>query len=410
MSDAAASGGSTVGSPAAGAVAPSRMSDLANGGTAPASGAGRMSDLGSVSSEGALPSTEKMTPLTGPFGKAGDMHEPLNTPKTPELVEPDASEPVAEPEAEPEAQQDGALTPEQQLAQYKEWMESDQIPEAFLDRPIWVSDGKGGQVPVRLRDAPNNMLLYNDYQRKTTELGVRNRQNDAREEGIKRWGEDVRSGDNERALRAMRAIGADKSLESIVVAYVRQMAELEAIPPHARERILKAQQAEDRAYYAEQQLQQLRAQQQQLQTQEAEQQGASAPDIKYVQDSITQQLPDIYKALNIRESPAIDHILSTKLAEAATGVRDPQSGQWITPPTIQLGRAPTRELLTQLVLAAKQQADAWAIPQGQPLRAPAPPTKPIQGSGPAAKPGQRGNLSTPQRQPFSALANRKVSG
>jgi hypothetical protein len=414
MAETAGNGGSTVGSPAAGAVAPSRMSDLGNGGAGGAAGSRQISDLGQVSSEGAIVG-EKMTPLTGPFGQKADARDRPNTQEP--QVEPDPTQPVeeaveGEPEAETEQQQDGTLTPEQQIAKYKEWMDSDQIPEEFLDRPIWVPDGKDNQVPIRLRDVPQNVMLYHDYQKKTTEVAQHRRQNEAYDAGRKRWVQDMNSGDPQAGLRAIRGIGADKTLGAIVVQYIKDMAALEGLPDHARQRILQAQALEDRAYFLEQQLQaRVQQEQQAAQQQEAEaaQQGANAPDIKYVQDSITKQLPEVLKALRIEETELFNHFMSHKLAAAASGVRDQQTGQWLTPPTIQLGRAPTKALLMQLATAAKQEADASMASHGRGLTPP-PAAKPLQGSGPAAKPGQRGNISTPERRPFSELASGRRSG
>lgn len=406
--EATGSGGSDLGSPAAGAVAPSRMSDLGMGGNGRNGASQPISDLGMPSSQGAL-TGQRMTPLTGPFGQNGDMHEDRRQAKQ---ADPEAQTPVEgeEPQVEgeeqpPEQQQDGQpLTPEQQIAKYKEWMDSDQIPEEFLDRPIWVPDGKDGQVPVRLRDIHNNVLLYNDYQRKTTLLAEGTRKNEQLIKGRERWVDDLNSGDAERGLRAIRGVGAEKCLEAIVVKFVQNMARLEKLDPATQAEFLEGQKARDRAYFAEQRLLAIQQQQEQEAQRLQQEQGASAPDVKYVQDAISSALPTIYKELGVIDSPAMDHILSAKFAEAASGVRDPQTKQWITPPTIQLGRAPTKALLTQIVLAAKQEADSWAVPQGALIRTP-PPTRPIQGSGPAAKPGQRGNISTPQRSRFSDLAN-----
>src|SRR5882762_5344292 len=113
------------------------MSDLGMGGSGRNGAARPMSDIGMPSSEGAL-TGQKMTPLTGPFGQSGDMHEDRKQ-QAPEAQTPvEGEEPQqVEGEPEPEPQQDGVLTPEQQIAKYNEWMDSDQIPEEFLDRPIW---------------------------------------------------------------------------------------------------------------------------------------------------------------------------------------------------------------------------------------------------------------------------------
>lgn len=388
--------GSDVGSPLAGAVAPGRLSDLGTAAPAGGSPARTMSDLGKPADRGAPPA--KMQPLPELFGKPDEK---------PELVDETAIDPTA-PVTEPETPA-GELTVEQAAAKHKEWLDSDQIPEEFLDRPVWIDDGKGNQVPIRLRDIDKNVLLYNDYQKKTTEVAQVRRQNEAFTQGRQRWIEDMNSGDPDKGLRAMRAVGATQTLEKIVIKYIQNMAQLEGLPPQLQQQFMEGQQARDRAYFLEQQLEQhnqrLQAAQQEIEQQNA-QQGANAPDVKYVQDSILQQLPNIYKQLRIVESPMIEQLLSTKLAAACEGVRDPQTGQWTTPPAIQLGRAPSRELLTQLVLSAKQEADGM-MSRSQNRGLTPPPTRPLQGSGPAAKPGARGNISAPQQSRFSDLANSK---
>jgi hypothetical protein len=401
-------GGSDVGSPAAGAVAPARLSDLGGASHGTQTRSLSMSDLGTVGTPtgpGAAAPGEKMTPIGDtPWGADKPTAQPEQVDE--QAIDPNAPPPEAEAEGEP--QTPATLTPEQQAAKYAEWMDSDQIPEEFLDRPIWIPDGKNGQVPVMLRDIPNNVLLYNDYQKKTTEVAQMRRQNEAYAQGRQRWINDMTSGDPEAGLRAIRGIGADKTLEQIVIKFVQNMAQLEGLPPNLRQQFIEGQQARDRAYYAEQQLQMIQQQQQAQMQQEQQQAGVNSPDIQYVQDSITRQIPEIYKQLNITENPLVEHLLSAELANAATGVRDPQTGQYITPPSIQLGRAPTRELLTQLVLAAKQKADSYVSGSGRKVSAP--PTKPLQGSGPAAKPGQRGNLSAPAQARFSDLATGRRSG
>lgn len=401
----AASGGSTVGSPAAGAVAPGRMSDMAGSGAAPSgTGARSMSDLGLPGPQGAALPGEKMTPL----GDNWNAPEPPNTKQPVEVdetqIDPNAE--VKEPEAEP--QQDGVLTPEQQAAKYQEWMDSDQIPEEFLDRPIWLPDGKNGQIPVRLRDIGNNAMLYNDYQRKTTEVAQMRRQNEQYAAGRQRWIEDMNSGDGERGLRAIRGIGAEKTFEQIVIRYVQNMAKLEGLDPSLRQQVMEGQQAKDRAYFLQQTLDMREREAQQQTEQQNTNAGVNAPDIQYVQQSITAQIPEIYKQQNIKPSPLLEHFLGTMLAEAATGKRGP-NGQWIEAPTIQLGRAPSRELLTTLVVAARQAADKHVSSHGQGLTPP-PPTKPLQGSGPAAKAGTAGNLSAPKQARFSDLAGIKRPG
>jgi len=403
MSDVVNGGGG--GSPAVDVVAPARLSELGTSGQPASKGARSISDLGMPQGPGAAEPGEKMAKLTNPFGAtetSAKEPEPVNV----DEIDPNA--PVEEPETEP-TPEDGQLTPEVLQAKYEEWANTGQVPEEFKDLPIWVPDGKDGFMPVRLGDIHNNVMLYNDYQKKTTEVANERRMMDAFKRGRDNWVNDINSGDADRGLRAMRGVGADKTLEAMVIKFVQNMAALENLPPEVRDRLLRAQKAEDEAYYAKQQLQQYQQQEQERAAREAEQSGANAPDVKFVQDAISKQLPDIYKALKIEDSPLVDHLLSSKLAEAATGVRDPQTGQWITPPIIQLGRAPSREVLTQLVLAAKQESESYTN-GGKKRRLAPPPTVPIKGSGPAAKPGQRGNLSAPKRLRISDLANNKVGG
>jgi hypothetical protein len=410
---ATSSSGSDVGSPAAGAVAPAtarqRMSDLGTAGAPPAAARGRMSDLGTVSQGEPIPQgppPERMVPIKNPFG------EPANEVEPPQRMQPLDPEAEPKPDAEQPEQQaqtpDGALTPEQIVAKYAEWMDSDQIPEEFLDRPIWVQVGKDQMMPIRLRDVPQNVMLYNDYQRKTTEIAAERRQIDNYKAGRERWVEDMVSGDGQRGMRALRALGADKTLHAIVVNYVQQMAELEGLPPALREQFIRKQQIEDRAWAAENELRALKEQQQRAEQERLQNEGVNAPEVKYVQDSIAQQLPELYRQHNVIESPLFDQVLSEMLAQAATGERNPD-GTWRAPPTIQLGRAPTRSLLSQIVVAAKQKADYYmSTPQARGLKRPAPPpTAPISGSGPAAQPGQPGNISHPQRARFSDLAERR---
>lgn len=421
-----ASGGpGSVGAGAAPGTAPSRMSDMGGGSSGGAPARGRMSDLGigggpkltDVSGgddsgrglpfgPGAAEPGEKMTPLGDNWGAEGPVD-----PEAPAEGEGEheAQTPAEGEEQQAEQQTQQGLTPEQQLAKYKEWMDTDQIPEEFLDRPVWVPGLDGTKVPVRLRDIDKNVMLYNDYQRKTTELANDRRQHEHFVAGRERWKQDVTSGDGPRGLRAMRAIGADKTLDAIVISYVQEMAMMESMPPALRERFIAGRQAEDRAYFAEQRAQMLEQRELERQQQlnaEAAKQGEFAPDVQYVLQSITTQMAEIHKELQINEDtdPLYAQLLSQALAQATEGTRDPKTGRYIEPPAIQLGRAPSRELLHRIALGTKQRADSMRMTPPK-SKMPPPATPQLRGSGPAAREGQRGNLSAPKQARFSDLAN-----
>lgn len=406
----AGAGSADVGSPLAGAVAPGaarRMSDLGVGGQPSAANARSMSDLGMPANVGAAQPGEKMVPLS-PFGNPEMMHEELTrelaAEPTTNTEQPEETQAQPEEVQQEEQQPEGVLTAEQKAAKYDEWLNSDQIPDELLDRPIWIDDGNGGSEPIRLRDIKNNVLMYKDYQRKTTKLAEGERKVEAYNKGRQRWIEDMNSGDPVRGLRAIRGVGADKTLENIVVQFVQDMARMERMDPADRARLIRAQQLEDENYYLRQNYELQQQQAREEAERQAAEQGINAPDVKYVQDSIQEQLPLIYKELNVQDSELMDHLLGPMLAEAASGQRDPRTGQWIVAPTIQLGRKPSKDVLTRIVLAAKQKAEAMTAGGLSRPAAQTPPTKPLQGSGPAAKPGTRGNISQPEQRRFSDLA------
>ena len=381
--------------PAAGAVAPATFTSI-GAGEGPVPGGRPISDIGMPADVGAAP--EKMVPL---FGNEHEVEEPAQTPAE---GQEEAAE-SAEQQAESEQQPDGQLTPEALQAAFNQWKETGEVPEALADLPIWVPDGKDGKVPIRLSDIHNNVMLYNDYQRKTTEVAYEKRRVAAQEKQLMRgrdnWVADMNSGDPDAGLRAMRAVGAGKTLDAIVVRYVQKMAKLEGLDPQLRQEFLEAEAIRDRNFYLERQLQWKQEDDAQQAQEQAQQQGANAPDVKFVMDSIEKAIPELYKELRITDSPLIDHFLQLTLAEAATGKRD-ERGQWIEAPIIQLGRAPSRDVLKRLVLAAKEKADATTLRKPAPAKVP--PTTPIKGSGPAAKPGQPGNIGAPPQMRFSDLA------
>lgn len=306
---------------------------------------------------------------------------------------------------------EGQQTHEQLAKEYQELMDSAELPlDKFGDKVIWYdSDGKGAMVPIRLQDIPNNILMYNDYQRKTTEVAERGRQLDGREAGMKQFRADVISGDPEVGLRAWRAIGGEKTMREMVIHYINEQATLEKLPPNMQARFMKQQQLEDDNFYLQRREQHRQRQAEQQQTQQAQEQGAAAPDITFVQQTIINSLPETYKSLGISEvehtSDAFQYELDRIFTAAATGERN-ADGSWKSAPTIQRGRAPSKQLIANLVLSAKQNVDKlFSSPHAKRLGAPrkVATNTPLTGTGPAPAQGQRGNISAPQRMRWSDM-------
>ena len=145
--------------------------------------------------------------------------------------------------------------------------------------------------------------------------------------------------------------------------------------------------------------------------QEEQQQGVNAPDIQFVYDHIYKLMPEVQKALGISdaeyESDAFQYELDRVFSRAAAGVKDAQ-GRWIEAPTIQRGRAPSRQLVQQLVLTTKQAIDGRTSSvlarRVKPPKQQAPiASSPMRGGGPAAQVGQRGNIGQPQRMRWSDM-------
>jgi hypothetical protein len=421
MSDGVAAAGlntpgnsSDAGSPMAGAIDPSALRNIKVDGSPivpPANGAPRrISELGSAATQGA----QGMVLLPELFG-----NEQPNTQQQ-QQQKPVVAKIEDNPEAQALALEQAQSEPENvaevlgdeaslQLQDYQQFVDSPDIDiEKFGDKVLWYdADGKGEMVPMRLSDVPDAILRFNDYQRKTTEVAQIKREFERRDNGRKQWVEDVVSGDAERGLRAWRAIGGGETMRSMVLAYVKEQADLEALPPSLQQRFLRQQQIEDRAFFLERQNRQLQSMHQQRQEQQTQQQGADAPDIQHVQKTLTAALPETYQLLGIKpgeyNAPAFQYHLEQVFASAAAGERN-DDGTWKVAPTLQRGRTPSRTLIRQLVQEVRAQTNSTVQKYGKPTkprRGTPPPT--LLGSGPAADPGQRGNIGQPQRMRFSDM-------
>lgn len=335
-----------------------------------------------------------------------------------------AAQKVVEPEPEQVAdeeveQQEQVVEPEAEsveahAAKYREILDNPELDmEVFGDKVLWYdSDGKGNMMPIRMADVPNNILLYNDYQRKTTEVAERGRMLDRKENGMKQWAQDIQSGDPIIGRRAMRAMGGESTMRAMVIDYVNEQAWLESQPKHIQERFLKAQQAEDENFYLKRRDARREQQEQQQREQQVQEQGVNAPDIVFVQEAIDKSLPDIYRSLRISDeeanSDAFQYELGRALVAAVDGKKGPD-GRWLVAPTIHRGRVPSKTLLSQIVVASKQRVDKMlASPQAKRVAGPKrkPPPTPS-GTGPAPGVGQRGNLAQPQRMRWSDMGKKK---
>lgn len=305
-------------------------------------------------------------------------------------------------------------TPEQLAKEYQEFLDNPEIDvDKHGEKVMWYdADGKGTMVPIRLKDLPNNILLYNDYQRKTTEVAERNRILDRKENGQKQFIADLASEDGDVQLRAARQMMNPKGLEAFVLKYIDERARIEKYDPVTQQQILDAQRLADENFYLKR-MQDRQQQQQQAEQQRMQQeQGAAAPDIAFVQQTIMQTLPESYKQLGISEaehtSDAFQYELDRLFTMAASGERNPD-GTWKVAPTIMRGRAPSKQLITNLVLQTKQRVDAMmASPKARRL---SPPRKiatntPNVGTGPAPGQGERGNISAPQRMRWSEMGRK----
>lgn len=316
------------------------------------------------------------------------------------------------------AQVEGAPTPEQ-LADYQEFVDNPNIDtDKHGDKVLWYdADGKGDMRPIRLKDVPNNILMYNDYQRKTTEVSEFKRQLDRRENGQKQFTADLVAEDPNVGLRAIRTVTNEKQLEKMVLSYIKERAELETLPPSMQQRFLAQQKVEDENFYYKRRLERMEQQTQQQAAQQQQQQGAAAPDIQFVQQHIAEALPSILQRMGIppteyEEGSALDLELGRQFTMAAAGQRN-ADGTWKAAPTIQRGRAPSLQTIQQVVLAAKQNVDKMMASQYAKRIAPpkrVAPAATFSGTGPAAQPGTRGNISAPERKRWSDMDNRPRQG
>lgn len=292
-----------------------------------------------------------------------------------------------------------SLPIEQLGQQAQQWLDSESVPEAFGNKVIWVND-----VPIELQHIKDNVMLYSDYQRKTSALAQDRREFTAkiekREQGVTNFINDIKSGDTKLGMRALRAVGVDKTtFHNLVVEYVRNQAALEAMHPDARQAHLEAVARADAAELDARAMRQQFEESQRTQQTELTNQGVDAPDIKHVVTSLDQRLPGIERELGVIQSPAYERELAAVLVAACTGTRD-AAGQWVEPPVIQPGRPPSNQQLRRLIATAKENV-ALLVAQHRAPPQVRPPT--LAGAGPAAAPGQRGNLSAPARGRFSDM-------
>jgi len=387
MSDvAAATGGATsapaspLDSPMAGAVAPSEVR-------------ARLSDM----RDGFKPPQPAAAPASNVVAK--------QEAPTPEVAEGEPL-PVFEGDQPAEPQPEGDQpTPEQLAAEYQRLKDSPDLDlEAFGDKTIWL-DMPDGPQPIRLKDIKQNVLLYRDYQKKTTELARTREQVEGKGRAIDAFAADLQRGP-EGVMQALRWAGAEKSFHGAVVQYVQRMAMLEGMPEPMRQQFLEGERARDKAEMLERQLQAREAAERAAQERQAQEQGPNAPDIAHVTAHIEARLPDLLKSVGIQPGDELfDGELGQVMWEATQGERSPDGSRWVRPPVMQRGRTPTDDVLRQLVGAARERYDAkLARATGrQPPRPQLPPVAAARVTGPAAQPGQRGNISQPQRRAWSDM-------
>lgn len=309
------------------------------------------------------------------------------------------------------AEVEGAPTPEQ-IAEWREFNDNPNIDtDKHGDKVLWYdADGKGDMRPIRLKDVPNNILMYNDYQRKTTEVAERHRQLDRKENGQKQLIADITNKEQPGvSLRAWRTMMGEEQTEAVVREYIKERYALEKLDPVMQQRFLAQQKLEDENFYYRRRLERIETMQQQAEEQARQQQGAAAPDIQFVQQHIVDALPSVFQQMGISEaehsSDAFQYELDRQFTLAASGQRNPD-GTWSVAPTIQRGRAPSRQTIQQVVLAAKQSVDklmasTYAKRVAPPKRVA--PAATFSGTGPAAAPGTRGNISAPERKRWSDM-------
>jgi hypothetical protein len=325
-----------------------------------------------------------------------------------------AAAPVAEPTApeveqappEVDPSQPVPLTVEEQAAKYAALMDGDDLPEEFGDRiAYWLEDANGNSVPVRLRDAKTNGMLYSDYQRKTRELAVKTREVEAMNSARRAWLEDLTSGDGARGLRALNAVGAQGTLKTLVIDFIRREAAIEAMPAHAREQFREGIEAQERYELLQRRLEQQQLEAQRAAEEQTAQQGMAAPDVQYTLQSLESKLPTVLASAGIDPSDGpVTETLGRLIKAEVDGVRA-ADGTWIKPPSIQRGRGVSEQLLRQLAVAARQQVEqaysGYSRRAAPRAAAQLPPT--LAGTGPAPKAGTPGNISAPVRRRVSEM-------
>jgi hypothetical protein len=335
--------------------------------------------------------------------------------EAPQGIEQEIAEALGEqPEVQPleGAEVEGAPTPEQ-IAEWREFHENPNIDvDKHGDKVMWYdADGKGDMRPIRLKDVPSNILMYNDYQRKTTEVAERHRQLDRRENGQKQLIADVTNKEQPGvSLRAWRTMMGEEQTEAVVREYIQERVMLEKLDPALQQKFLAQQKLEDENFYYKRRLERIETAQQQQAELQKQQLGEAAPDIMFVQQHIAETLPSILQQMGISneecaEGSALDLELGRLFAQAAIGERNPD-GSWRTAPTIQRGRAPSRQTIQRIVVAAKQSVDKMmASPYAKRVAPPkrVAPAATFSGTGPAAVPGTRGNISAPERKRWSDM-------
>jgi hypothetical protein len=363
----------------------------------------RLSDMSDPTARLVLPPLDRPEPAA-----RAPQQQPPEPTEAPELA---PLEGQSEETPAPEGDQPAQETPEQLAAKYQELMASPDLdPEVFGDKIIWTKDRQGNPVPMRVADVERHTMLYGDYQFKTRELAAERRQFEQHNAGMQAFQRDLLSGDPQQALKAMRWVGAEKSMHAMVVAYVQRMAQLEGLPPDIRQQFIDGERARDEAEMLRRQVAAREQQERAWREQQAQQQGLEAPDIQHVMGHIQQRLPALMQEAGVVQSDAFDRLLGEQLTRATEGERGPD-GKWLTAPIIQRGRTPTDDVLRQIVGAAREELQALIARSGarHPPRSRQLPPPPAAAAvtGPAAKPGTRGNLTEPERLRWSDMGKRR---
>lgn len=302
---------------------------------------------------------------------------------------------------------DVELTPEQHaqiIGGFREALREGRIPDMLRDFPLIVPNGKNGNVLVRLGDIDQNVLLYNDYQEKTTTLAKQRRELQAINEARQAWLADLTSGDAALGMRALNAVGAADTICTLAIEWIHREAAIEALPESMREQYRRGLEAQEQYELLQRRMQAQQQAASREQEQTAQQQGMDAPDIQYTLRSMEERFPRVLDSLGVADSEDLQQELGRLISTEVNGQRS-ADGSWIRAPRIQRGRPVSDGLLRELVVAARQNLDQLvARHSGRMPRAKTaalPPT--LQQTGPAAKPGAVGNIAAPQRKRISEM-------